>query len=93
MKIDNPFDKKNELYRKNSKAPESVLDAAVVVADNLDICWSIAQSVFEEKATPTDAISIYRLLQEECNLKSDRLQRYRDSPPSDSCMEGERDLF
>jgi hypothetical protein len=55
MKIDNPFDKKLKLNQNISADFRGVL---VDVADTLDFCEAIAQSVFEDRATPEHAISI-----------------------------------
>lgn len=59
MKIDNPFDKKLEI---NTKIPDTFREALVNVADTLDFCEAIVQSVFEERATPEHAISICSLV-------------------------------
>ena len=59
MKTDNPFDKKLEI---NRNIPDSFRHALVNVADTLDFCEAIVQSVFEERATPEHAISICSLV-------------------------------
>ena len=57
MKADNPFDKKLEVW--GARTPAAVRDAAVFVTDTLELCWSAAQAVFEEKASPEAALAIY----------------------------------
>lgn len=54
------FEKKYELYK--GHAPQDILDAAIFTRDTLDLCWAAAQSIFGEKAAPSDAIEIYKLL-------------------------------
>ncbi|MDJ0737919.1 MAG: hypothetical protein QNJ47_28310 [Nostocaceae cyanobacterium] len=46
----------------------NVRDAAIFVTDTLDICWVSAQAVFEDKATPEIAISIYGRIMEKMAL-------------------------
>lgn len=58
--INDIFEKKIELYK--SHAPQEVLDAVISTRDTLDLCWAAAQSIFGEKASPSDAIEIYKLL-------------------------------
>lgn len=62
MKTDNPFDKKLKI---NQGMPAKFKDALVDVADTLDFCETIAQSVFEERATPEHAIQICALVMQE----------------------------
>ncbi|MHB1758363.1 MAG: hypothetical protein ACYCT9_12805 [Leptospirillum sp.] len=62
MKTDNPFDQKLKI---NKHIPDSFRVALVNVADTLDFCEAIAQSVFEERATPEHAISICSLVMQE----------------------------
>jgi hypothetical protein len=57
MKTDNPFDKKLREWDKD--VPGDIRDAAVYVTDTLELSWSAAQAVFEEKATPELALAIY----------------------------------
>lgn len=57
MKIDNPFDKKIEIWR--GKIPSETCESAVYVNDTLDLCWASASSVFGDRATPEIALAIY----------------------------------
>lgn len=62
MKADNPFDRKLNI---NQGIPSDYKGALVDVADTLDFCEAIAQSVFEDRATPEHAISICALVMQE----------------------------
>jgi hypothetical protein len=57
MKIDNPFDRKLKDW--GNDIPQDVRDAAVYVTDTIELSWSAAQAIFEEKATPELALAIY----------------------------------
>lgn len=41
------------------KCPEDVRNAAVYVADTLDLCWLAAQTLFGNKAKPEHALAIF----------------------------------
>jgi hypothetical protein len=57
MKVDNPFDKKLEIW--GDRIPSNIRDASALVTDILELSWASAQAVFEEKATPELALAIY----------------------------------
>lgn len=65
MKFNNPFDKKIELY--GSDIPPETLNAAIWVVDTLELLWAGAQAVFEELATPEQAIELLKIVQAEKN--------------------------
>jgi hypothetical protein len=69
MKIDNPFDKKLEIW--GNRIPGEMHDAAVYVTDTLDLAWAAAQSVFEDQAKPEHGLKILELFLSESN-KSER---------------------
>lgn len=68
MKTDNPFDKKLNL---NQNIPSDFRGALVDVADTLDFCVAIAETVFETKATPDHAIAICAIVMRQLNAKKD----------------------
>jgi hypothetical protein len=69
MKTDNPFDKKLEIW--GDRVPADVSEAAVFVTDTLDLCWASAQAVFEDKATPEIAFSIYDRIMQKMDIYFD----------------------
>lgn len=63
MDIDNPFDKKMDLYK--NKIPTATADALIYVVDTLDMCIAAAEALFKKAATPEHALAIYdRMVQE-----------------------------
>lgn len=74
MKADNPLDRHLKV---NKRMPEGLRDAAIDVADLLDLAWMTTQSVFEDRASPEIALGVY-----------DRLVSHWKSSPgprTDSC--------
>ena len=68
MKPDNPFDSRLE---NNQGIPADFRNALIDVADTLDFCVSIAESVFETKATPDHAIAICAIVMQQRNIQKD----------------------
>jgi hypothetical protein len=89
MEIDNPFDRKLETW--GDQIPSDVREAALFVTDTLELCWTSAQAVFEDKATPAIALEIYdrvleRMALNEANPKPKR--KYRPSHKSENDSAG-----
>jgi len=57
MRIDNPFDKKIELY--GNHMPAGLQDAFTSVTDNFDICKAIISAVWEVEPTPEITLEVY----------------------------------
>jgi hypothetical protein len=85
MEIDNPFDRKLETW--GDQIPHDIREAAIFVTDTLELCWTSAQAVFEDKATPEMALEIYdrvleRMALNEANPKQKKkyrvLHRFED---------------
>jgi hypothetical protein len=66
MKTDNPFDAKLEAQR---KMPASTRDAAIDLADTLDLCWAAARAVFEKEARPEHALTLLPMLMARADAK------------------------
>jgi hypothetical protein len=89
MEIDNPFDRKLETW--GDQIPTDVREAALFVTDTLELCWTSAQAVFEDKATPAMALEIYdrvveRMALNEANPKPKK--KYRPPLKSESDSTG-----
>jgi hypothetical protein len=63
MKAENPFDQKiahmKSIGSDQVTSIAFVRDAAIYVADTLELAWAAAQAVFEKGATPELALQIY----------------------------------
>lgn len=57
MKINNVFDTRIQA----SAMPDHFRHAAIELTDTLDVCWAVAQAVFEGKAEPAHAIALLPL--------------------------------
>ncbi|MGK7885471.1 MAG: hypothetical protein AB4057_12705 [Crocosphaera sp.] len=56
MSETDPFERRLKLRKPYT--PHEVTDSAIWVHDTLELCWSSAQSIFKEQATPEIAIAI-----------------------------------
>lgn len=74
MQADNPFDKKLDLVK---RMPEGMRDALVYVTETLDFAWAAAQAVFENQATPEQALKICEMVMEERSRNLRRADRDR----------------
>jgi hypothetical protein len=70
MEIDNPFDRKLETW--GDQIPTEVRESALFVTDTLELCWASAQAIFEDRATPELALSIYDRLIERMRVAGRR---------------------
>ena len=62
MQINNLFDAHIQLH--SSRMPPLLRDRAIELCDELDLCWLIARSVFEERAEPAQAIALCEQLRQ-----------------------------
>lgn len=56
MSETDPFERRLKL--RQPYTPREITDSAIWVHDTLELCWSSAQSIFKEQATPEIAIAI-----------------------------------
>lgn len=67
MKVDNPLDKHLDLHK---RLPPGLRDAVTDVADVLDLAWLATQAVFEERATPEQAVVVFERLLDRWQVQS-----------------------
>lgn len=71
MKANSSFDRK---ITSQSKMPVEIRDAAIELTDTLDLCWSAAQAVFEDRATPEHALALLPMFMARADAKRQRAE-------------------
>jgi hypothetical protein len=62
-------------------AERSALDAAVLCADTLDICWAAAQDIFGDRAAPEHAVAMFERLMNERARRIAAAEKSPDAEP------------
>lgn len=74
MQADNPFDRKIDAQQ--AYLPAHVRNAAIDTVAHLDLCWAAIQAVFEDRATPEQAIALVPIVMQ----RADALRQQARSP-------------